>query len=262
MCCLIPWWERVLKRPVLLLCCVSFLCATGTPLAGELEPPPSSPQTPGETLFLPKPVLMAQSAFRAIRAPELQAPPEQPRDRTVRYRILVEKGLEDTAQEFVQTVDTILQGEQSWRAANVGFVRVEKKADISILLARSYTVDNLCLPLKTGGVLSCGIYRRANLNVYRWRNGAPTWGDDLDGYRRYLVLHEVGHLLGLGHEKCPRRGEPAPIMLPQTKRLEGCTPNGAPTDHEIKRLGNMKLRTARRKRRRGKARKVTVHDEP
>lgn len=50
-------------------------------------------------------------------------------------------------------------------------------------------------------------------------------------YRTYVVLHECGHALGLGHRECT--GGPAPIMLQQTRGLKECTKNLWPLDREI-----------------------------
>ena len=87
------------------------------------------------------------------------------------------------------------------------------------------TTDDRCLPLKTLGQVSCSIGRNVNLNAVRWTQGVPDYAGDLNGYRTYLVNHEVGHYLGRGHVSCPGQGRPAPVMMQQTKGLKGCARN-------------------------------------
>lgn len=45
-----------------------------------------------------------------------------------------------------------------------------------------------------------------------------------DDYRRYVLLHEIGHALGRGHDTCTGSG-PAPIMMQQTLGTGQCKPN-------------------------------------
>lgn len=44
-------------------------------------------------------------------------------------------------------------------------------------------------------------------------------------YRTYLVLHEFGHAIGYGHAKCLKKGDPAPVMMQQTKGTYPCYPD-------------------------------------
>lgn len=151
----------------------------------------------------------------------------------IRYRLLIEVGLEDLLPVWVATVGAVLEHERGWNAAGREFVRVDEREHFSIVLAKPSTVDRLCKPLRTGGVYSCGRNGRATLNEMRWRQGATTWADELDGYRVYMINHEVGHLLGMPHRKCHEQGQPAPVMVQQTKTLDGCTAEGWPASFEL-----------------------------
>ena len=96
------------------------------------------------------------------------------------------------------------------------------------MLASPDTTDRLCRPLNTAGRYSCANGGMAVINAMRWLRGAPAYGNDLAGYRRYVVNHEVGHVLGRGHQQCPARGALAPVMVQQTKGVGACRPNPWP----------------------------------
>ena len=147
-------------------------------------------------------------------------------------RVQVEDGLPVDGEAFAEYVMRTLNDERGWgHDGSVSFVAVEEGQHFSVALATPGVVDELCVPLRTAGQYSCGRNGFAALNADRWAYGAEPFldgGGSLPQYRQYLVNHEVGHLLGKQHTPCPEAGGPAPTMLQQTMRLEGCTPNGWP----------------------------------
>jgi hypothetical protein len=102
-----------------------------------------------------------------------------------------------------------------------------QRHDFTIYLATPRTRDALC-GSGTDSYTSCRRGDKVVLNVARWVKGVPGYGAPLSAYRQYMVNHEVGHRLGQGHERCPGRGEPAPVMQQQTLGLHGCTANPWP----------------------------------
>ncbi|CAN5831767.1 hypothetical protein BH24ACT15_BH24ACT15_21880 [soil metagenome] len=109
-------------------------------------------------------------------------------------------------------------------------VATSSAADIRVVVATPGTVDAYCsrAGLATGGRLSCWDGRRAMLNVDRWNSGVAPFHTDVSVYRQYLVNHEVGHGLGHSHVGCPTPGALAPVMMQQSKGLNGCMTNGWP----------------------------------
>lgn len=154
--------------------------------------------------------------------------------RRVRVGIEVEGGLPVEATDFAAAVAATLSDERGWQGPGVKdrvrFVEVPPAdlakgaaVDVRIALASPETTDRLCAPLQTRGQVSCHNGGRAVINLRRWQLGAEAYGADLDGYRTYVVNHEVGHSLGHGHAYCSRPGEVAPVMMQQTYGLKGCT---------------------------------------
>jgi hypothetical protein len=147
----------------------------------------------------------------------------------VRYTVEVEADLSDDLQLVASIVEATLADSRSWIATGEhAFQRVDTDGDVRVLLATPTTTDELCAPLRTRGEVSCRNGTQVVLNAKRWHHGIEGYGTDLDGYRQYLVNHEMGHALGFSHVDCPGAGARAPVMLQQSYGLDGCTPNPWP----------------------------------
>lgn len=152
------------------------------------------------------------------------------RDRVLTLRLQVERGLPVDGEAFARTVMETLKDPRGWGVDGWGFARTDDAdaADVDLVLASPDLSQRLCEPLDTGGTLSCRVGGDVVLTWFRWVRGAEGFGDDRVTYRRYLVNHEVGHAIGHGHEPCAGPGQPAPVMMQQTKDVGPCVANGWP----------------------------------
>jgi hypothetical protein len=144
-------------------------------------------------------------------------------------RVEVEDGLAIDGAAFAATVMATLNDPRGWGAdGSLSFARTDGDAELSVVLASPATVDDLCAPLRTGGEVSCGRNGHAVLNLKRWVLATVELTHDKASYRQYLVNHEVGHLLGHGHEQCGGAGQLAPLMQQQSYKAAPCIPNPWP----------------------------------
>jgi uncharacterized protein DUF3152 len=152
--------------------------------------------------------------------------------------VLIELAIEARAADpatagFAAVVSETLTDPRGWRAAGFSFV-FRDGAPYRVVLAEAAEVDRLCRPYDVGR-FSCQNGPVVALNADRWRDASPKWTGDLGTYRRMLVNHEVGHLLGQHHPavQCPGGGQPAPVMAQQSSELDGCLPNPWPLQWEL-----------------------------
>lgn len=163
-------------------------------------------------------------AERSLRTSATEGP-------LIRYDVAVERGLAINSDQAALLIASVLEDRRSWRGLGTGrftLVRAGEQADLHAFIATPATTDKLCAPYRTLGQVSCQNGSKVVLNARRWVNGAAAYGDDTTRYRRYLVNHEFGHALGLGHANCSASGRPAPVMMQQTKGLKGCRANTWP----------------------------------
>ncbi|MEU7898127.1 DUF3152 domain-containing protein [Nonomuraea sp. NPDC049152] len=215
---------------------VFFLLAEcGPPAAVSLVAPPPSPLEPAQPRLVERKVRQGSRAKRYVNVPRRGNgrfrvvaggdKPRKGRGAAVRYQVEVEGGLPFSPEDFAANVHATLNDPRSWgrfRRVDHGPVR------LSVALTSPLTTDAQCLPLRTGGELSCWNGRRSVINAERWARGVEAYRGDLTAYRQYVINHEVGHGLGHHHVGCPGRGRPAPVMVQQSKSLESCLPNPWP----------------------------------
>jgi hypothetical protein len=147
----------------------------------------------------------------------------------VTYTVEVEEATGLDPDRVARKVDTTLADPRSWTAdGSVAVQRVPAEGQVRIVVATPATVDGLCAPLVTNGIFSCFQGGTVALNYDRWAQGTEDWPNPVSEYRSYVVNHEFGHAIGHGHVGCPAAGELAPVMMQQSKGLEGCIANGWP----------------------------------
>lgn len=207
------------------------------PGTDETEEEAGSPNEPAQPAQPAQPVQPDGPAIPATGSGDLrvasftQEAPGDQSGRKVRVRVETEQDMPTDPEQAAREIAAILQDQRSWssqRQVHFDFVGGGLSHDLVIRILTPGTTDERCRPLDTKGEVSCFNGRSVNLNGVRWETGVPHFDGDVTGYRAYLVNHEVGHYLGLGHVDCPGPGQVAPIMMQQTKGLDGCTPNPWP----------------------------------
>jgi len=151
-----------------------------------------------------------------------------------RFRVAVEKPSPAPAgADFAHEVDRTLGDRRSWIAS--GTFRLQRvpgraHAEFTIYLASPRTSERMCSTggLETGGYTSCRLPGKVIINDARWEGAVRGYRAPVSTYRQYAIDHEVGHQLGHGHEACPGKGRPAPVMMQQTLGLKGCVANAWP----------------------------------
>ncbi|WP_371687577.1 DUF3152 domain-containing protein, partial [Micromonospora sp. KC721] len=211
----------------------------------SLVPVSSQPVTPSTAASDPAPVLQVAGPVPAsgkgsFGYDDRPGPTLGRAGRVQRYRVAVEHGSGVDVRDFSDQVQAALTGPGSW--VDSGELRLRRvpsgeSVDFTVYLVTATTAGRMCLAggvnIRVGGrpYTSCRAPGKVIVNLERWQRSVPHFvrgGVPLSLYRLYVVNHEVGHQLGHGHERCPGRGRPAPVMQQQTLFLDGCTANPWP----------------------------------
>ena len=190
-------------------------------------PTPTIPEIARQEVWTSDTIASGQYLGNTITLePGVEAPEVVP------YRVQVEDTTELDPDEVAREVQATFDDTRGWAGygkRNFQLVVGAEEAKLKIYVASPQTTNELCAPLDVADKWNCRVEDRVVLNSDRWKYMTPTY-DDLGVYRSYLVNHEVGHFLGLGHVECPKEGSLAPVMMQQSISLGGCLPNAWPRD--------------------------------
>ncbi|MFI1583586.1 DUF3152 domain-containing protein [Embleya sp. NPDC020630] len=142
--------------------------------------------------------------------------------RRVAYRVEIEQGLPLDGALFADMVQRTLNDPRSWSRDGLAFARTDGAASFVVRLSSPGTLHRICSPI-VGDTSRSNVSCNATgtpwvmINGSRWAQGSTAYGDDLLGYRRMLINHEVGHRMGHQHSTGCAAGGLAPVMMQQTK---------------------------------------------
>ncbi|MDR1799998.1 MAG: DUF3152 domain-containing protein [Bifidobacteriaceae bacterium] len=206
-----------------------------TSSAASGSAPAVAPSAGGESLASAPPA--TETEFPLATVPPTVIVNEPVARAVVHYLIDARGEVTTPLAEFEAEVAQILADPLGWESMGLVFAEVTDpaQADITIWLTEPAKVPSFSGICSSN--LSCSIGSNIIVNEQRWLEGALPGAMDevpLDQYRIMVVNHEVGHWLGHHqHSACPGAGQLAPLMMQQSKGLDGCLFNPYPLPEEL-----------------------------
>lgn len=150
--------------------------------------------------------------------------PAQAQERTITYSVTAQGSVDGSLDEFARVAAATLDDPRGWSlGGTIAFEQVASGGEFTLILASPAVVGNAapgCSP-----TWSCRVGRNVYINDARWIYQTESWPYSTALYRNYVILHEVGHWLGLGHRDCPTPGRTAWVMQQQSISMQGCRAN-------------------------------------
>lgn len=152
--------------------------------------------------------------------------PGTPPSRRLTFSVSSRGGIASDLGVFARTASRTFNDRRGWSlGGSLRFTHVRVGGDFTLWLASPSAASDFA-PACTVEY-SCRVGDDVIINEERWRQGSDTW-PNVREYRSYVLTHELGHWLGLGHVDCPGPGAPAPVMAQQSIALNGCVRNTWP----------------------------------
>jgi len=154
---------------------------------------------------------------------------------TYTYRISTRGPVTADVHQFARHVAATLSDPRGWTlGGSIAFRQTEGPSDFVVWLATASQVPSFSSACSSQW--SCRVGRNVVINETRWVHATPSWPYTTGAYQHYVVNHEVGHWLGLGHSSCGASGARAPVMTQQSKGgppMGSCRFNVWPTRAEL-----------------------------
>ena len=158
-------------------------------------------------------------------------------ERTVTYTVSSRGSVAGDLGHFAAVARQTLGDYRGWSlGGSLAFQEVGSGSSFDLILASPQVIA--AASPGCSSQWSCRVGRSVYINDDRWRLATESWPHGLDLYRQYVILHEVGHWLGLGHTDCPTPGRTAWVMQQQSISLQGCRANVWPVVAERQQVAN------------------------
>ncbi|WP_236829760.1 DUF3152 domain-containing protein [Blastococcus sp. KM273128] len=174
----------------------------------------------------------------AVAAVVLQPAGASAAERTVTYTVSTRGAVSGDLGHFTDVARDALTDPRGWSlGGTVAFQQVASGSDFDLVLAAPSVIA--AASPGCSAQWSCRVGRSVYINDERWRLGTASWPHGIDTYQRYVINHEVGHWVGIGHTDCPSAGRTAWVMQQQSISLQGCHANVWPVIAEREQAGRL-----------------------
>jgi peptidoglycan hydrolase-like protein with peptidoglycan-binding domain len=147
------------------------------------------------------------------------------------YEVAVTDAVSTPLDDFRTKVIETLDDPRGWELGGTVDLRYIDDGGLFTVVLASPAEVKAAAPI-CSSEWSCRVGDRVLINEERWIGGTIGYPLPIDEYQSYVVNHEVGHWLGVDHRDCPGFDQLAPVMMQQSKSLDGCRPTVWPVPEE------------------------------